>query len=169
MSDLDRALRQLAKKDQALSAPAYVEDAIARHVAEMRRAPATLDAKPGIFEIAPARPRPEKTTPRWLVGAMAAALAIGIYLPLSRMPKEPPASVQPNNAVTAEVGTDYFPLRAGPLLAPGEIGQVIRVPVRSHEMLRMGLPTDIVVSSGAVNADVLIGLDGTARAIRFVR
>jgi hypothetical protein len=138
-------LEELARQDQALNAPAHVE---VRVMAAMRGR----------------HPRPG----RWLGVAAALALASAISwlvpTPKSQQAKTPGGARQ-------EITTGYFPLRAGPLLDPGELGQVVRISVPRHELYRHGI--ELMGSGGnsetaTVRADVLIGMDGTQRAIRFV-
>jgi hypothetical protein len=57
---------------------------------------------------------------------------------------------------------------AGPInLQDG--GQLVRVELPRSAMLSMGLPVNMDRYSERVKADVLLGADGLARAIRFVQ
>jgi hypothetical protein len=67
-----------------------------------------------------------------------------------------------------EIVSDFFPLRAGPVLGPGELGQVVRTAVPRREARRMGFLLDEVGDGPDLPADVLVGGDGSARAVRFV-
>lgn len=71
-------------------------------------------------------------------------------------PKEPPR----------EVVTDFFPLMDVP--PPFERGQLLRVVVPVATMRTVGLPVNPDRLSDRIQADVLIGDEGMARAIRFV-
>lgn len=69
--------------------------------------------------------------------------------------------------VTREVTTQFLPLGAG-LIDAGERTQVVRISVPKTALLAMGLPVKMERLDERVQADVLLGEDGTARAIRFV-
>jgi hypothetical protein len=68
-----------------------------------------------------------------------------------------------------EVATHFMPLGyAGPInLQDG--GQLVRVELSRSAMLNMGLPVNMDRYGERVKADVLVGADGLARAIRFVQ
>lgn len=65
-----------------------------------------------------------------------------------------------------EVVTDFFPLMDVP--PPFERGQLLRVVVPTATMRTVGLPVNPDRLSDRIQADVLIGEEGMARAIRFV-
>ncbi len=69
--------------------------------------------------------------------------------------------------VTREVTTQFLPLGAG-LIDASERTQVVRISVPKTALLAMGLPVKMERLDERVQADVLLGEDGTARAIRFV-
>jgi hypothetical protein len=139
-------LADLAREDRELAAPARVEEAVLRSVGAARARPRRL----------------------WL--AAAAALILGVLL--STLAPDP--GIQTAHAPEPprpEIGTSYFPLRAGPLLNQDELGQVVRVSVSKRELYLHGIdPIETEWNGGTatVRADVLVGMDGTARAIRFV-
>lgn len=66
-----------------------------------------------------------------------------------------------------EIATEYLPLT---YVANSEeqSGQVVRVEMPRSAMLALGLPIDTEPTSELVKADVLVGDDGLALAIRFV-
>lgn len=68
-----------------------------------------------------------------------------------------------------EVVTDFIPLTHGGGFAAGEGAHVVRVEVPRTALARFGLPVNAESSDRRVKADVLLGEDGIARAIRFVR
>jgi hypothetical protein len=68
-----------------------------------------------------------------------------------------------------EVVTDFMPLTYGAALSPNEGGQLVRVELPRSALLSMGLPMNVEKSDERVKADVFLGHDGLARAIRFVR
>ena len=69
----------------------------------------------------------------------------------------------------SEVATEFMPLGyAGPInLQDG--GQLVRVELPRSAMLSLGLPVNMDRYSQRVKADVFVGVDGLARAIRFVQ
>jgi hypothetical protein len=76
-----------------------------------------------------------------------------------------------NSAMNAseEIATDFLPLSYGSDLTQLEGGQVVRVELPRAALQSLGLPMNVERASERVKADVLIGSDGVARAIRFVR
>jgi hypothetical protein len=179
MTPLDPILHELADEHREQSAPETIERAL---VAEFRS-------------------RHRRSLLPWLGGAAAVApacAALAVYLvqpPPAEMialhvaaPAAPevrftPKRVEaPRVAVArakrssapagAEITTDFFPLRAGPVLAPGELVQIVRTRVPRRELARFGLTASGYDTSRPVardiRADVVFGYDGTARAIRFI-
>jgi hypothetical protein len=57
---------------------------------------------------------------------------------------------------------------AGPL-NPQDGGELVRVELSRSAMLSLGLPVNMDRFGQSVKADVLLGPDGFARAIRFVQ
>jgi hypothetical protein len=88
-------------------------------------------------------------------------------------PKNPPerarrrASVDSSDEV--EVVTRFFPLREGEDLTMLESLQLVRVELPGSALSEVGLPVDPETANEPVKADVVLGQDGLARAIRFVR
>ncbi len=68
-----------------------------------------------------------------------------------------------------EITTDFLPLRYGADQPPMESGQLIRVQMPRSALLKFGLPMNIERVGMPVKADLLVGEDGLAQAIRFVR
>jgi hypothetical protein len=68
-----------------------------------------------------------------------------------------------------EVATEFIPLvQAGPY-TQAEEGHLVRVELPRSALASFGLPVNAEAAGGRVKADVLMGQDGIARAIRFVR
>jgi len=66
--------------------------------------------------------------------------------------------------------TDFISLVAEQTPAPPlESGQLVRVQVPRAALASLGLPLNAERGNEPVKADVLVGYDGLARAIRFVR
>ena len=73
-----------------------------------------------------------------------------------------------NSEENGEIATDYLPLT---YVADGDeqSGQVVRVEMPRSAMLALGLPVNNESTGAMVKADVIVGDDGLALAIRFVR
>ncbi len=69
----------------------------------------------------------------------------------------------------SEVASDFFPLTYEADMAPMESGQLIRVQMPRSALVSFGLPVNVERADAPVTADLLVGEDGLARAIRFVR
>jgi len=139
--------------------------------------------------------RPVVQTPVWIAAgaAVAAILILGFW---SRQPVKPPLQPRAPGAIGPvrppiamekpaeprpvhrapvrrsragqEVATDFMPLRRGPILDPEEIPHVFRIRLPRSEMRRFGFPVSFDLEESAIQADVIVGRDGMARAIRFV-
>jgi len=72
-------------------------------------------------------------------------------------------------ASDSEITTDFLLLNSSGNLTPMERGQLIRVQMPRTTLVSFGLPMNAERSNIPVKADLLIGEDGLARAIRFVR
>ncbi len=72
-------------------------------------------------------------------------------------------------AADAEIATDFIPLMNRESLAQMDGGQVMRVELPRSALMSFGLPMDMERASERIKADVVVGNDGLARAIRFVR
>jgi hypothetical protein len=95
----------------------------------------------------------------------AAAAALVFWAPKPAQTLSSPAV--PSAAVVNEVYTDFYALDAGAVgMAPA--GAVMRVRVPRATMRQFGLPVNPELLSDRVEAEVLLGQEGTARAIRFV-
>ena len=63
----------------------------------------------------------------------------------------------------------FMPLPEAARLSPAESLDVVRVQLPRSTMMRFGLPVSAELAWEPVNADVVFGQDGMARAIRFVK
>jgi hypothetical protein len=183
MSDeqVRRALRALAESDRDLAAPPQVE---ARLQAAFRKRRTTLKwRRAAIWTVAAAamlagvavlrewRPRPNAPA---LSGLASPAPT---RQPQQQVPQQVLSSQvqsrvpvrQVRNARLApprEIATEFFPLVDYP--PPFERGELVRVTVPAAAMRAVGLPVREDRLTDRVQADVLIGQEGMARAIRFV-
>jgi hypothetical protein len=129
--------------------------------------------------------------PKWPYFAMAAAVAIlTFYLErpkphinpqvakkeevavpqVADVPVREPAAVRKvvhRKPQPREVVTEFFPLMEDP--PPFERGELLRVSLPASAMRSVGLPVSEDRLTDTVQADILVGQEGLARAIRFVR
>ncbi|HEY6119324.1 MAG TPA: hypothetical protein VIV66_05155 [Pyrinomonadaceae bacterium] len=68
-----------------------------------------------------------------------------------------------------EIATEFLPLGYGNALNLQDGGQIVRVEMPRSTLASFGLPVNTNRVSELVKADLLIGADGSARAIRFVQ
>jgi hypothetical protein len=77
----------------------------------------------------------------------------------------PAVAVSPDE----EIATDFMPLTYDGSFSQIDDGQLVRVELPRSALHSFGLPVSAERGGGRVKADVLLGHDGVARAIRFVR
>jgi hypothetical protein len=80
-----------------------------------------------------------------------------------------PQALETQGAVAAEVTTEFMPLAYDYPSSQMARGHIVRVELPRSAMASFGLPVNQERAESRVKADVLIGEDGLARAIRFVR
>ena len=92
---------------------------------------------------------------------------------VAQKPRRParrgPANSEVANDVNREIATDFMPLG---YLNPATLqdgGQIIRVELPRSALVNFGLPVNMDRYHEKVKADVFIGVDGLAHAIRFVK
>jgi len=73
------------------------------------------------------------------------------------------------NHVSNEIATDFLPLADFNPASLQDGGQIVRVKLRRSALVRFGLPVNMDRYNENVKADVLVGVDGLAHAIRFVQ
>jgi len=173
--ELDERLQALKQAMEGMAAPDRVEAAV---VAAFRRR-----------DMRPAR----RAWPRWALAAAAAVIVVaGVALLLNReparqapVPNLPPVAVdQPEapgvvaSAVPAppaprarprQAVQEFIPLVPDLTWGPGESAQVMRVSMPRSALQSFGLPVDESRASETVRADIIVGQDMVARAIRVVR
>jgi hypothetical protein len=147
---LSAALRALAEDDRAAGASAAVE---ARLLAEVR-------------SIGTARRRPRSS----IFLAIAAALVLAVALPVwqlgtHRLPAQ--RAAEPARTWEREIATAFLPLAYSSV--PVTNAQIVRMQVPRSALASFGLAPRGTSDPAMVLADVLVGEDGLARAVRFVR
>lgn len=70
---------------------------------------------------------------------------------------------------STEIATEFIPLVHGGDVAIPDGGHIMRVELPRSALVSFGLPMNMESASERVRADVVVGNDGLARAIRFVR
>lgn len=70
---------------------------------------------------------------------------------------------------STEIATDFFPLVNRESFSQLDGGQVVRVELPRSALMSFGLPMNMERAHERIKADVVVGNDGLARAIRFVR
>jgi hypothetical protein len=70
---------------------------------------------------------------------------------------------------TREITTAFVPLGFGSAIDLQDGGQMVRVELPRSALARFGLPMNMNRADEKIKADVLVGADGLARAIRFVQ
>ena len=80
-----------------------------------------------------------------------------------------PENTQVANHATSEIATDFIPLSYMNVSSLKDGGQIIRVELPRSALASFGLPVNMDRYNEKVKADVLLGVDGLAHAIRFVQ
>jgi len=80
----------------------------------------------------------------------------------------PPANRSPVKA-SDEIATDFIPVTFGGSNGFEAGSQIVRVELPRSTLANFGLPVNMDRLDRPVKADVLVGVDGVARAIRFVQ
>jgi hypothetical protein len=79
----------------------------------------------------------------------------------------PPRTAQ-RNLIEEEIASDFIRLTSDTALSAMESGQLVRVLLPRSALASFGLPINQELMNEPVTAQVLIGQDGVARAIRFL-
>ena len=125
----------------------------------------------------PDEPRPSSLKPEVLPSTKTGAVALNAP---ERRPgstdrmrsvgrSKPPANDPNARAAVAEIATEFIPLMNREALAQMDGGQIMRVELPRSALMSFGLPMDMERATERIKADVVVGNDGLARAIRFVR
>lgn len=151
------------------------EHALAEWLREVADADVTNGASPAVRERLLEEVRTRRRSRRSAaikMYALAAGLVIATALPVWQLTTRP--SLEPSPRVVtspgdAEVVTAFYPLAYGAV--PVTHGNIVRVAVSPAAVAALGVET-IGVSTSPTDvllADVVVGEDGLARAVRFVR
>ena len=166
---LEAGLRGMAEQMRHVEAPARVEAGLLAAYRTQKR-------------VMTGRIREYWWVPAISWAATAAALiAVAVLLlnPSQRpmpAPQRAPGAVEmasvdtsdPDSNASAETDDGFIPLPNAENLDPDEEVNVVRMEVPRSTMMAVGLPVSADRVSELVEADVMVGADGMARAIRFV-
>ena len=134
---------------------------------ESRKVESAATAPPAVSpqELSPKPNPPVLAEPRLIAGRATGVRAGGVNQSLVR-PRRSPAHDE--SAPDAEIATEFFPLNRGGI---GQLdsAQVVRVELPRSAMMSFGLPINMDRADERIKADVVVGNDGLAKAIRFVR
>jgi hypothetical protein len=189
---LNAALRTLEIADEALGASPEVERALVaqfrkRHPAVSRRwrKPAAIGAIAaglvlamalGLRRNEPPVSPPVKTEPQAVAVPAAPQVIAPVYRERQktrprrqRMARQKPARQPATLTATRnrEIMTDFIPVVYDP--TPIERGHLVRVRLPRSAIAAFGLPVNEQHADEPIKADVLVGDDGLARAVRFVK
>ncbi len=140
-------LAELRDAMRPLRAPDRVEEALLRQFRKQRKSPVPHLAWRQLGKLA------------------AAVVTVVLAVLMMRLPPEVP---EPARGAPQEIATDFLPIGYGTPLAPDEFAQVIRVSVPRSDLAQFGLPVRFDEGPERVTADIVLGEDGIARAVRFV-
>jgi len=120
---------------------------------------------------------PVRTRRRWVpavtwAAAFAAMFALGILLVRERKPEAARSTVSRSvERASLEVSSDFegfIPLPSSDATPANEDMDVVHVEVPRSAMLAVGLEVSADRAGEMVQADVMLGTDGVARAVRFL-
>jgi hypothetical protein len=76
--------------------------------------------------------------------------------------------IRPPVTPPSEPSAPFYSLVEAGQMAPLESGRIVRIEVPTAELVKLGVPLTETTLTQPVQADLLLGQDGLARAIRFV-
>ena len=176
--EVTRALRSLADRMRDQQAPARVEAAVLAKFRKHHARPgkalywwAGASAAAGLIAAMWAVPRWSghlETLPALkLAHASTPPISMSPVVRTSGKPVLKPVRRARRAVPPAEVASDFFPLAPGMLADFEESASLVRVSLPRSAMRRFGFPLGND-SLESVQADIVLGHDGTARAVRFV-
>ena len=159
--ELAQGLRRLAESHSGLRAPGRLEGRLLR----------AFRAHNGVTV---GRERSAWLVPLCWATAAALLLAAGLFLTSTRQPAPPRgveavvemAMADPDGATPDAEG--FIPLPNAERIAPNEDVNLVRMEVPRSTMMALGFSVSEDQVAEPVEADVLLGSDGLARAVRFL-
>ncbi len=110
--------------------------------------------------------RPRRAPSGWIGGAAAAAV-VAVAAWNGALRKDPPKTAVDRPA--PESYGEFYAIGPGPVLEQGRFAPVVRMRLPRREVARLGLPIQWETQITSVEVDVVVGRDGTAKAVRLVR
>jgi len=156
-------LKALADADRELEAPEAVElrlkAAFRKKFARPKWPYFAMAAAAAIVLVVALRPKPQIHPQPKEIAVVSPPVAAPIARPVARkvVHRRPPPR---------EIVTEFYPLIED--APPFERGELLRVSIPALAMRGVGLPVSEERLTDMVQADVLVGQEGLARAIRFV-
>jgi hypothetical protein len=149
-----------------VSAPQPIEQASSRNAAA--NIGTTAPVKPPVVAVSPSQP---PNAPTSLVSRRFQSRQS--TTPAAKHDVAKRATTQPSLSAAThepkEITTAFVPLGYGSALDLQDGGQMVRVELPRSALARFGLPMNMNRANEKIKADVLVGADGLARAIRFVQ
>lgn len=111
-------------------------------------------------------------------GQKLSASEVAILVNGTSQPRRPAYQNVPKNRINesgmtqpaaSEIATDFMPVSYGDNLNEIDNGRIVRIEMPRSALAQFGLPVNMDRANERIKADVLIGDDGMARAIRFVK
>lgn len=137
---------------------------VVRHPQPVAPAPEPRPVEPESISTTPDTPEPEVRD--HLVAVSNGSRKMRVR-PLPRAGAVESRAAKPETDGVEEVYSDFIPLGEGLAQGPMESGHLMRVRMPRSVLPRFGLPVNMERAGESINAEVLMGDDGMARAIRF--
>ena len=161
---MNELLKALADADREREAPASVEarlrEAFRRKHSRPKWPYFAMGLAAAVVLFVVLRPRPQVPVQAPQIAVVTPAVTVAPRAPVAR-------KVLHRKPQPREVVTEFYPLIED--APPFEGGELLRVSLPASALRGVGLPVSEDRLTETVQADVLVGQEGLARAIRFVR
>jgi len=138
-----------------------------RHLSGQAGARSSIQSAPG-SQAGASLPAAKETAPEPAAKQAPTAPAMAHMEAAPSVNRRLPSNAQ-KDAATLEIATDFIALTSAAELSSMESGQLVRVLLPRSSLASFGLPFNQELREKPVAAQVLIGQDGVARAIRFLQ
>jgi hypothetical protein len=170
-AEVDRHLRQCPACTARLEDERALSAALGRLSREVEVPALDLESERTLlaaFDAAWAQPHPRARARVWRLLAAAAGLALAATLTwtIGHRLAESPAPIASAPPVAVLPATEFVPWPGASSLPRFESGQLMRMDLPASVVLSLGLVPP-ASQTGVVRADVLVGQDGYARAVRL--
>ena len=153
-----------------------MNDRLAKAIDRLKAESADAQAPAGIeravlaeFDRVTLKERRRKRSIAWVVAAGAVAASIAVVLTLEYWPEPGPSNPAP--AVSEDVRESEQPFVPIPYVTPlgaYERAEIVRMEVPVAALIAAGLPMRTTDPGARAEADVVVGQDGRARAVRLI-